>query len=229
MFSVFTILFLTAVVGIVWPYYKLKRREFAWVAIASFILMMVTVPDPETDRETGQTAAATSMPIKDPVQMEKDNATQIASLKKEAGKIPATDIDANLRIYRQLSQLAPGNGDIVNKKAIYEGKARRRTRFRDNPEEALEIGDFAWSKGGFGSIMLIDRMTVKNEAPFAIKDFVVKCTHQGPSGTDMDSNTRRVYDIVPANGTKTVREINMGFIHSQVATTNCEITKADVA
>ncbi len=36
-------------------------------------------------------------------------------------------------------------------------------------------------------------------------------------------------EIVPANGKKTIRDINMGFIASQVATSNCEITGAKVA
>ena len=77
--------------------------------------------------------------------------------------------------------------------------------------------------------MIIDRLTVINDAPFPIKDFILHCVHQAHSGTDIDDNTRTIYEIVPANGKKTIRNINMGFIASQVATSNCEITGAKLA
>ena len=225
MFGAFVIVFLVALFGILKPFYGLKRKHYAWTAGAAFIMMLVTVPEPEG----GSQPATAANPPKDYVQTEKDNAAPIAALKKEVAKVPATDIDKNLRIYTRLVELAPGNNDFIEKKNEYDAKALKRERWAEEPEEALEIADWHWSSGGFGSIMIIDRMKITNAAPFAIKDFVVKCTHQGPSGTDMDSNSRRVYDVVPANGSKTVREVNMGFINSQATTSRCEITDADLA
>ena len=226
MFGAFTLVFFVALFGLARPFYALKRKHFGGLAAAAFIMMMVTVPEPE---EGSSKAAAPAAPPKDYVQVEKDNAPQIAALKKEVADVPATNIDENLRIYSRLVELAPGNADFIKKKNDFDAKALRRERWNEEPEEALEIADWHWSSGGFGSIMIIDRMKITNAAPFAIKDFVVKCTHQGPSGTDMDSNTRRVYDVIPANGSKTVREINMGFINSQATTSRCEITDADLA
>ncbi|MEA3036055.1 MAG: hypothetical protein QOH04_1820 [Sphingomonadales bacterium] len=98
-------------------------------------------------------------------------------------------------------------------------------RYRDDPKTALEVTDLDWSKGGFGAIMMVDA-TIKNHAAFPIKDFQLRCVHQGASGTDMDENTRTVYDIVPANGTRRIRDMNMGFMNSQVTSSRCEITGA---
>lgn len=69
-------------------------------------------------------------------------------------------------------------------------------------------------------------MTVVNAASFAIKDFELTCTHQGTSGTEIDRNVRTVYEVVPANASKRIREINMGVIVSQASNSYCEITDA---
>ncbi len=144
-------------------------------------------------------------------------AAEITKLEKEVAAVPSTDAYKNLRIYTRLNEIAPGNTNFASKKREYEAKVAARARYADHPEEALKITDFNWSKGGFGSIMIIDRLVVQNDASFPIKDFVIKCTHQAHSGTVMDFNSRLVYEIVPAGKTKLFREINMGFIHSQVA------------
>lgn len=161
--------------------------------------------------------------------VEEANAAEIARLRQEVASVPSSDANENLRIYKRLVELAPANAEFATKRDEYQARVDARARYADNPEEALEITNFDWSKGGFGSIMIVDRLTLRNDAPFPIKDFVLTCVHQGPSGTDMDSNSRRVYEIVPAQGTKTVREINMGFIHSQATTSECEITGAVAA
>jgi hypothetical protein len=83
--------------------------------------------------------------------------------------------------------------------------------------------DFKWEKGGFDNIMFAD-FTIKNPTAHAFKDFEITCTHYGPSGTTIDSNTRTLYEVVGANATKRIRHFDMGFIHSQVKTSNCKIT-----
>lgn len=96
----------------------------------------------------------------------------------------------------------------------------------NNPKDVLLRDvklDFRWHKGGFGSVMLAD-FTVKNPTQYSFKDFEVKCTHTGPSGTVIDSNTRTIYEIVRAGSTKHINEQDMGFIHSQATKSYCEIT-----
>ncbi|ENX60732.1 conserved hypothetical protein [Acinetobacter proteolyticus] len=92
-------------------------------------------------------------------------------------------------------------------------------------EQALQDLEFKfdWSKGGFGNIMMID-MTIKNNGTKDIKDFTVECDHSSNSGTKIDSNKRVVYEVVKAGETKKMKEFNMGFIHSQAASSSCGIT-----
>ncbi len=92
-------------------------------------------------------------------------------------------------------------------------------------EQALNNLDFNfdWSKGGFDSIMMID-MTIKNNGTSDIKDFTVECQHTSNSGTKIDSNKRQVYEIIKAGETRTFKEFNMGFIHSQATSSSCGVT-----
>jgi len=85
----------------------------------------------------------------------------------------------------------------------------------------------SWKKGGFDSIMLVN-LTIENPTEYSVKDVSITCTHYAPSGTEIDSNSRTVYEVVPAKGRKSIREFNMGFIHSQASTTNCEIRDLEV-
>lgn len=86
---------------------------------------------------------------------------------------------------------------------------------------------YKWTKDGFGTIMMVD-FTLTNRSPFDAKDITVTCTHYAPSGTEIDSNTRTIYEVVPAHGKKVIKDFNMGFIHSQAASTSCRIDDLDV-
>jgi hypothetical protein len=82
--------------------------------------------------------------------------------------------------------------------------------------------DFTWSKGGFETVMLVD-FTFRNTGSRPIKDIEVLCRHFAPSGTEIDRNRGTVYEVVPAKGRKRVRDFNMGFIHTQAASTSCQV------
>lgn len=86
--------------------------------------------------------------------------------------------------------------------------------------------DFHWNKSGFGTVMTAD-FKLKNPTPYRFKDFEITCTNFGASGTELDSNKRVIYEIVEPKSTKSLRHVNMGFIHTQAASTSCELT--DVA
>lgn len=87
--------------------------------------------------------------------------------------------------------------------------------------------DFSWGKGGFGSVMEVD-FTIQNPSNYTIKDIEVTCTHFANSGTEIDSNTRTIYESVPAKGKKIIKDFNMGFIHSQANKTSCAIEDLEV-
>jgi hypothetical protein len=85
-----------------------------------------------------------------------------------------------------------------------------------------KIVKFSWHKGGFNSIMLAD-FTIRNNSDRDVKDLEIRCEHAGPSGTVIDHNEQTIYEIVKAHSTRTLREVNMGFIASQAAGSKCEI------
>jgi hypothetical protein len=87
--------------------------------------------------------------------------------------------------------------------------------------------DFKWAKGGFGSVMLAD-FTIDNPTPYTIKDIEVKCVHSAPSGTEIDSNTRTIYEMVKPKSKKVVRGFNMGLINSQASSSACRIEDLEV-
>jgi hypothetical protein len=86
-----------------------------------------------------------------------------------------------------------------------------------------ELVSWQWGKGGFDSVMLLKNVRIKNGRPDDIKDLIISCTVSGASGTDLQSLRTVLYDIVPAGRTKTFREINMGFVHSQAAGASCDV------
>lgn len=82
--------------------------------------------------------------------------------------------------------------------------------------------DYTWDKGGFDSVMEAN-FTITNGSQYTIKDITIECTHFAKSGTRIDSNKRTIYDTVSAGSSKTFNKFNMGFIHSQANSTNCQI------
>jgi hypothetical protein len=96
---------------------------------------------------------------------------------------------------------------------------------RENAIQNVKL-DFSWKKAGLGSFMKAD-FTITNNNPFPIKDIQVTCEHSANSGTVIDKNKRTIYEIVPATGKRTFKDFDMGYIHSQAASSSCGIT--DVA
>lgn len=82
--------------------------------------------------------------------------------------------------------------------------------------------EYDWSKSAGGALMQAT-FTITNKGTVDIKDIEITCTHYGASGTEIDSNTRTIYEIVKASSTRTFKNFDMGFIHSQAVTTSCQI------
>jgi hypothetical protein len=83
--------------------------------------------------------------------------------------------------------------------------------------------DFKWRKEGFDDIMKAD-FTLNNPTAYRFKDSEIRCSHYSPRGTVIDSNTRTIYQVVEPESKKVVKNFDMGFIHSQVASSSCKIT-----
>lgn len=206
-----------------------KNGAIGCLGIIALLIAVGMCSESDPDEGSNTVEPVTAVSLEDAKALEKTNAAAIATKLQEARALPASDAAANARVYGELVTLAPANTEYSRKRdeyaAIVSKAEREASMYESNPETALELENFNWEKGGFGSVQLV-RFTVRNSAPFDIKDFELTCVHQGGSGTDMDRNVRVVYERVPANGTKRVGEMNMGLINSQVATSHCEITDA---
>ncbi|EMV9185865.1 hypothetical protein AADU03_004751 [Escherichia coli] len=90
-------------------------------------------------------------------------------------------------------------------------------------KEKTTLVNFDWAKSAGGALMRAD-FTIHNGGTIAVKDFEITCTHFGPSKTRIDSNTRTIYEVIEPGKTRTFKNFDMGFIHSQAVSTNCVIT-----
>jgi len=80
---------------------------------------------------------------------------------------------------------------------------------------------YTWSTDG---MIMKANFKIANVTDHDFKDFEITCNHFAPSGTKIDSNTRMIYEVVKAHGNKSMNNFNMGFIHSQAASSNCRIS-----
>lgn len=87
----------------------------------------------------------------------------------------------------------------------------------------VSLDDLRWRKEGFGNVMEAD-FTIKNRSDQDIKDVKITCSHSAKSGTQIDKNTKTVYEVIKKHDFERIKNFNMGFIHSQAYSTSCEIT-----
>jgi hypothetical protein len=84
------------------------------------------------------------------------------------------------------------------------------------------IVKFTWHKAAFDTVMDAN-FTVRNNNDFPVKDLEITCEHSASSGTVIDHNTRTIYQVVPPHSIQSFRNFDMGFIHSQAASSGCVI------
>lgn len=118
----------------------------------------------------------------------------------------------------------------VQEKTAEEIEAERlsdlRKQYERNPATALTL-EASGEKGGFDTVLIISG-TLTNAADFAVKDVRIECELFGNSGTRVGRVSQTLFEIVPANGSKSFRELNMGFMGGagQVSTYRCEPNRA---
>jgi hypothetical protein len=108
------------------------------------------------------------------------------------------------------------------KKEAEEAKraaAEEARRARADTKEQFILKSVKWAK--IGSSIMEATFTFDNRSDFDVKDVEVRCEHAAASGTVIDSNTRTIYETFKAKSQRTIKDFNMGFIHSQAARTGC--------
>ena len=93
------------------------------------------------------------------------------------------------------------------------------------PAENISISTSSPRKVGFGNILELD-ISLKNRNPYPVKDIKIKCTHRGKSNTVVDTTSTTIYDVIPANGTLSLSDHNMGFMHPQTEYVSCKVIDA---
>lgn len=92
-----------------------------------------------------------------------------------------------------------------------------------SPESNISIKNLNWTRGGFGSVMLVT-FTLKNENHYNVRDVQIKCDLSGKSGTVIGSVEQTIFERLV--DTKTFSDVNMGFIPGQTNSVNCSVLSA---
>jgi hypothetical protein len=92
-------------------------------------------------------------------------------------------------------------------------------------EEVMNAIDFkmTWEKGGFGTVLVAD-VTLTNKSAHPVKDVELLCVTVAESGTELGRQRHTIYELFAPKKTKTVRQTNIGFIHSQTHKVGCAIS-----
>lgn len=92
-------------------------------------------------------------------------------------------------------------------------------------ESKVTLEKISWRKGGFDNVAVVDA-TIKNANTVAVKDVQVTCEAVASSGTGLGTVKQTVYETIAPEKTKRVRDLNMGFIHTQTKNISCRVTSA---
>src|SRR4030095_1255004 len=101
-----------------------------------------------------------------------------------------------------------------------------------SPREAalstVTITKFHWYKSGSDNMLTL---TIENFGQQPVKDIEITCPYPlgAKSDTDIYTYRKTIYETVPAGKTRTIRDINMGFVHPKVVGDLCKITDLAVA
>jgi len=156
------------------------------------------------------------------------NRGQIDALIKQADALDPEDHDGRLDLWRKIVDLAPGDTAYKAKLAALEDAKSKADAVAQHPEEGVEVVDLDWHKDGFGVVMTLD-ITLKNTTAYPLKDFTIRCEHFANSGTAMGHNTQTLYETLAPGEKHRFTDLNMGFIQTQAARSNCEVTGASMA
>jgi len=91
------------------------------------------------------------------------------------------------------------------------------------PEHTAEIVNFTWRRGGFGTVVILSQITIKNLGADELKDFRIVCNMTAPSGTAVGTASTRLYEVLKPGQTRTFRDVNLGAVHSQATGGACHL------
>ncbi len=139
-----------------------------------------------------------------------------------------TRLDASKKkrdsINKTLTKLEKERAEI--KQRIEKERAELES-MKANPVAYVKLIKQSWYLGGFGRIG-IHKVTIRNNNKFTIKNIGLMFTYYSGGRDKCGLATYVIKDKIPANSSKTFREINTGFIDSQAKGCNAEILSAEI-
>ncbi len=83
------------------------------------------------------------------------------------------------------------------------------------PEEDIVVDDFKWGGGVTGTIGKIDEITLRNISGITYTRIELKIEfYSYKEQTPMYSNRATIFDVLPANSTKTFRDVKAGYLNA---------------
>lgn len=89
---------------------------------------------------------------------------------------------------------------------------------------STKLKSMRWWRDGFDTILMAD-FTIENNSKHGLRDFEVQCSGYAPSGTRIDGNKQVIYETIEPGKSKSFKKVNMGFLHGQVQTLGCTVSK----
>lgn len=87
--------------------------------------------------------------------------------------------------------------------------------------------DYTWTINAYVSVMEVN-LTISNDSLYDVKDIEINCEHYSASGTNIDSNSREIYEIFPSGSVREFYNFNMGFVHDQTDSSMCVVRRFKV-
>lgn len=99
------------------------------------------------------------------------------------------------------------------------------TPSQPNAKDSLSLDFKSWELSS--DVIFIGKFKIKNNhSDYSIKDITIECSTYGNSGTLLNSVSKTVFEVIQPSKSKTVKELNFGFVDSQSATAKCQIVNA---
>lgn len=157
----------------------------------------------------------------------KDQDAKLVRLLAAAKKLDERDYEGQLAFWDDILPLAPENREYARKRQEVAAKLATLEHLKEHPELGMVVEKVRPRRGGFGTVMLVD-FTLRNDSLSDLKDFHITCVGKGRSGSDVDRNSIILYEFVSARRTRTIRDVNMGLVNPQVASTTCTVDEATI-
>jgi hypothetical protein len=100
---------------------------------------------------------------------------------------------------------------------------------RSNLEAARHVQVEKWAFAKEPTTMMRADFTLRNFNDFDIADVVVRCTHSSGTGVVLASDTKSITVVIPANSSRSVFDVRLGYLPPQVVQTICTVESASVA